>query len=114
MQQLCEDYPDTFCRATCKAQQEKIMEQLLKHKCSVSDAKVEAKQPAEPLGAIQEEPRSEALIDGPLWVLNLHGDPLRQEDWTKRECWLSRTGRVSRQTVSRQTGSRKTGTHKAL
>eukprot|EP00747_Dinoflagellata_sp_TGD_P080930 gnl/TRDRNA2_/TRDRNA2_161091_c0_seq1.p1 gnl/TRDRNA2_/TRDRNA2_161091_c0~~gnl/TRDRNA2_/TRDRNA2_161091_c0_seq1.p1 ORF type:complete len:835 (+),score=135.38 gnl/TRDRNA2_/TRDRNA2_161091_c0_seq1:67-2571(+) len=86
LQQLREDYPDTFCRAKCKAERVGSKEPQ-----GSTDKIVEEPESA---FAVQEEPRADALLDGSLWVLNLHGDPLCEQDWLKREAWLSRTGRL--------------------
>lgn len=79
LQQLAEDYPDEFCQIGMQG----IPGSSLVPPCKAID---EAR-------AARDDP-SNARISSKLWVLCLHGEPLREADWQLRVAWLSSSGRL--------------------
>eukprot|EP00930_Biecheleria_cincta_P073762 TRINITY_DN61051_c0_g1_i1.p1 TRINITY_DN61051_c0_g1~~TRINITY_DN61051_c0_g1_i1.p1 ORF type:complete len:603 (-),score=114.23 TRINITY_DN61051_c0_g1_i1:11-1765(-) len=79
LQQLAEDYPDEFCQK----QMQGIPSTSLAPPCKAIQEAV----------AARDDPGN-ARICSKLWVLCLHGEPLREADWQLRVVWLSSSGRL--------------------
>lgn len=74
LRQLAEDYPEDFCNLSGNY--------LLK---DVRAALVAAQEDCSP---------ENAQICSDFWVLRLHGNPMKPEDWQRRRAWLSRSGQL--------------------
>lgn len=79
LQQLVEDYPDQFG---------KIGMQGLPGTCLMPPCKA-----IDEAQAARDDPGN-ARVCSQLWVLCLHGEPLREADWQLRVAWLSDSGRL--------------------
>lgn len=75
LRQLAEDYPEDFCNLSTG-------NYLLK---DVRAALVAAQEDCSP---------ENAQICSDFWVLRLHGNPMKVDDWQRRRAWLSRSGHL--------------------
>eukprot|EP00933_Yihiella_yeosuensis_P021460 TRINITY_DN16972_c0_g4_i1.p1 TRINITY_DN16972_c0_g4~~TRINITY_DN16972_c0_g4_i1.p1 ORF type:complete len:652 (+),score=153.67 TRINITY_DN16972_c0_g4_i1:131-2086(+) len=78
IRQLAEDYPDEFCQVSRAGIPGTLVPPSahLQNMLAASDH--------------DEAPKLQSMM----WVLNLHGNPLRERDWVRREVWLSPAGRL--------------------